>query len=217
MIEKYNVTPLFGIPLYQSYVEGVVQQDLEYIKSLNYVRYPSGDGYGTQDKFLLDNPKLSKLKNSILKNCDHYLYDVLGVDKSIKFEITNSWSNLHKKGDTSGSHTHRNSMISGVFYVQTDESSGEIMFHNEKTNYNIFTPTVNVPFNNSNLNIFNAEGWAIKPKNNMLILFPSTLKHSVFENKSFQDRYSVAFNMFAFGKFGFDNVTQLGLDNSTNA
>jgi len=51
----------------------------------------------------------------------------------------------------------------------------------------------------------------------MLILFPSTLDHSVLPSKSDNERYCVAFNLFAFGKFGFDNVVQLGLDNSTAA
>lgn len=217
MTDKFNITPLFGIPLYQSLVENVQTQDIEYIKNLKYVRYPSDDGYGTSDKFILEDPHLINLKENILKRCRHFLYDILGVSNEVVFEITNSWGNRHKKGDSSGGHTHKNSMVSGVFYAQTDNMSGDIMFHKEKTNYNIFTPTVSVPFDNDNLNIFNTEGWAIKPRNNMLILFPSTLTHSVFENKSEQERYSIAFNLFSFGKFGFDNVTQLGLSNTTQA
>lgn len=217
MATKFNITPLFGIPLYQSIVDDVQESDLEYIKSLDYKRYPTNDGSTTTSKFVLDDINLKDLKQKILYNCNHFLYDILGVDESARFEITNSWSNLHKPGDEAGGHTHANSMISGVFYVQTDNDSGDIMFHKEKTNYNIFTPTIKVPFKQDNLNIYNTEGWAIKPQKSMLILFPSTLKHSVFVNKSKIDRYSIAFNLFAFGKFGFDNITQLGLDNTTQA
>jgi uncharacterized protein (TIGR02466 family) len=217
MKDNFNVTPLFSIPLYQTVLQDVSSECLEYIKGCEYKRFPADNGYGTPNKFLLDLKELHPLKSQIMASCEHFLYDVLDVDKSIKFEITNSWANKHLKGDESGAHTHVNSMISGVFYVQTNEQSGEILFHKEKTNYNIFMPTVNIPFNGKNLNLFNSDGWAIRPKNNMLILFPSTLNHSVYPNQSDEERYCVAFNLFAFGKFGFDNVTQLGLDNTTQA
>jgi len=217
MSSKFNVTPLFGIPLYQTELTDVTQEDLDYIKSSEYVRFPANNGFGTPNKFLLDNPALKNLKEKILTSCYHFLYDVLDIDPSAKFEITNSWAVKHLKGDESGAHTHVNSMISGVFYVQTDEDSGEIVFHKDKTHHNIFTPTVGIPFKGQNLNVFNALGWAIKPKNNMLVLFPSTLDHSVLPSRSDTERYCVAFNLFAFGKFGFDNVIQLGINNITNA
>ena len=217
MNNNYKITPLFGIPLYQTDVEQVASSDIEYIKQLEYVRFPADNGYGTPNKFLLDDPQLKNLKDKIMKSCEHFLYDALDIDPSARFEMTNSWAVKHLKGDESGAHTHVNSMISGVFYIQTDDDSGEIVFHKDKTLYNIFTPTVNIPYTGNNLNTFNALGWAIKPKNNMLVLFPSTLDHSVLPSRSDTERYCVAFNLFAFGKFGFDNVTQLGLDNSTNA
>ena len=217
MTTNYNITPLFGKPLYQTILEGVQSEDINFIKNAEYKRFPADNGYGTPDKFILDKPELKNLRDNIMKRCEHLLHEVLDVDESARFEITNSWAVKHLIGDESGAHTHVNSMISGVFYIQTDDDSGEIIFHKDKTQHNIFTPTVNIPFKGKNLNVFNTLGWAIKPKNNMLILFPSTLDHSVLPSKSDNERYCVAFNLFAFGKFGFDNVVQLGLDNSTAA
>lgn len=217
MTARYNLTPLFGIPLYQTFVDDVAASEVDFIKKAEYTRFPAGNGYGTPNKFLLDLPELKNLKEKILKCCEHYIHELLDIDPSAKFEITNSWAVKHLKGDESGAHTHANAMISGVFYIQTDDDSGEIVFHKDKTLYNIFTPTVNIPYKGNNLNTFNALGWAIKPKNNMLVLFPSTLDHSVMPSRSDKERYCVAFNLFAFGKFGFDNVTQLGLSNITQA
>lgn len=217
MSNKFNVTPLFGTPLYQAELSEVSQQDIDYIKASEYIRFPADNGFGTPNKFLLDDPALKNLKENIMKSCNHFLYDVLDIDTSTNFEMTNSWAVKHLKGDESGAHTHANSMISGVFYIQTDDESGEIVFHKDKSQFNIFTPTVNVPFKGKNLNVFNALGWAITPKNNMLVLFPSSLNHSVMPSRSDTERYCVAFNLFAFGKFGFDNIVQLGLNNSTNA
>jgi uncharacterized protein (TIGR02466 family) len=215
MESNLSILPLYGIPLCQAEIEDIKQEDIDFIKNVEYTRYPADNGYGTPNKFLLDSPELSDLKSKIMNHVHEFLYGALDVHKSVNFEMTNSWANKHIKGDESGAHTHYNSSISGVFYAQTDENSGAILFHKAKTWYNIFHPTIGVPYNGKNLNIFNSEGWAIKPKTGSLILFPSTLEHSVLKNESDIDRYSVAFNIFPFGKFGYDDVVQLGLTNST--
>ena len=177
MTDQFNVTPLFGIPLYQSTLQTIDQDSIDYIKKTEYKRFPADNGYGSTDKFLLDKPELKNLKGLVMKHCEHFIHDVLDVRKDCKFEMTNSWSTKHIKGDESGAHNHANAMISGVLYLQTDDDSGAILFHKDKSNFNLFTPTIDVPFNNEKLNVFNTDGWAIKPKNNMLILFPSTLYH----------------------------------------
>ena len=217
MTDQFNVTPVFRIPLYQSTLQTIDQDSIDYIKKTEYKRFPADNGYGSTDKFLLDKPALKNLKGLVMKHCEHFIHDVLDVRKDCKFEMTNSWSTKHIKGDESGAHNHANSMLSGVLYLQTDDDSGAILFHKDKSNFNLFTPTIDVPFNNEKLNVFNTDGWAIKPKNNMLILFPSTLYHSVYPNESDIERYVVAFNLFAFGKFGYDNVVQLGIENKTVA
>ena len=48
--------------------------------------------------------------------------------------------------------------------------------------------------------MFNSTKTSIQPKTNMLLLFPSTLEHSVSESESTKDRLVIAFNVFARGK-----------------
>ena len=148
MTDQFNVTPLFGIPLYQSTLQTIDQDSIDYIKKTEYKRFPADNGYGSTDKFLLDKPALKNLKGLVMKHCEHFIHDVLDVRKDCKFEMTNSWSTKHIKGDESGAHNHANAMISGVLYLQTDDDSGAILFHKDKSNFNLFTPTIDVPFNN---------------------------------------------------------------------
>ena len=54
----------------------------------------------------------------------------------------------------------------------------------------------------------------VRPKSNTLILFPSTMFHSVAPSESNIERYVVAFNYFAFGNFGHGNNLQLSLKNN---
>ena len=45
------------------------------------------------------------------------------------------------------------------------------------------------------------------PKNNQLFIFPSWLLHSVSNNESDQERYSLAFNVYIKGKIGTQRIS----------
>lgn len=210
---QFRVTPLFATPLLEAMID-VPADAKEFIKKTEYTRFPVDNGFGTPNKFLLDSPELNQLKQNIMQACQHYIYQILQVENTADFQMTNSWAVKHVKGDESGAHGHANAMLSGVLYIQTDDLSGDILFTKDRAHYNLFTPTVEVPFTQHNS--FNAQGWAVRPRDNLLILFPSTLQHSVYPSRSDQERYAVAFNLFAFGKFGYDRVTQLHIKNELN-
>lgn len=205
---KYTITPLFAVPLYQSTVDAVEDQDLEFCKSLEYQRMPADNGDYTVSKNVLDMPQLQGLRTLIQNKIDHFVYDILDCDKAVQFQIENSWVNQHAKLDFAGSHRHSNSLISGVFYIDVAPDTGAIVFQKDKSFYNLWTDTVEVGFNyqthadQSRLNVFNADAWGIYPKTNEIVLFPSLLYHSVSENLSDKIRYSLAFNVFPRGHMG---------------
>lgn len=205
---EYTITPLFAVPLYQSKIDSVAQEDIDFIKSLSYERMPADNGDYTVSKNILDIPQLCELKSKIQKQIDHFVYEILDCDKNVKFEIQNSWANRHGKLDFAGSHRHNNSLISGVFYLDVAPDTGAIVFQKDKSYYNLWTDTIEVGFNyqthedQSRLNVFNADAWGIYPKQNEIVLFPSLLYHSVTENLSDRIRYSLAFNVFPRGDFG---------------
>ena len=52
-------------------------------------------------------------------------------------------------------------------------------------------------------NLFNSKNWSYTVDNNILVLFPSWLEHSVGPNKkATRNRISLSFNTFAKGFFG---------------
>ena len=209
---EYNITPLFSVPLFSTEIKDITKEELDHVKQADYKRFPVDNGFGSVSKYLLDQKPFESLKQKIDQVVKTYLYDILHVNKNHKFEMTESWSVKHVKGDESGSHRHANSMLSGVLYLQTDEHSGDIWFHKDPNTTTLFTPTVDVSFDQTN--IFNSQIWAVKPKSNTLILFPSTIFHSVMPNESDIERYCVAFNYFAFGDFGHGDNLQLSIKNN---
>jgi uncharacterized protein (TIGR02466 family) len=115
----------------------------------------------------------------------------------------------HLRGDWAQEHSHTNSLLSGIVYLDTDETAGDIHFNNRSS---IFPSAVDVEY--SGYNIYNSRGWSITPKTGDVLIFPSTLLHSVSKNIYNKARYSLSFNMFVEGKLGAvkNSINQLSLD-----
>ncbi len=104
-----------------------------------------------------------------------------------ELQITTSWSNIQNSGSKLLDHMHPNSKISGCIYLNVDENSSKIYFHNPNP-YVIFEDfTHSTPYNH--------HYYWLQPKNNQLIMFPSWLKHGSNEEENKTDgRISIAFN-----------------------
>jgi len=190
-----NIVPLFSTPIYQSKIEPVSSNEMSNITSLIY------DGKYSADKFVLDREEFASLKQKIKSALDRYVYGGLCASQHIEFYITNSWVVRHEKGDSAQLHRHDNSLLSGVVYIQTDETTGCIVFDIGSPS-TIFPPAIRVEY--SNLNLFNSPSWAHYPYDNDILIFPSHILHKVEENTSDKIRYSLSFNVFLRGNLGED-------------
>lgn len=211
---NFTVTPLFAVPLYQTVLNPLDADTLDFIKNLRYVRMPANNGDYTENKFVLDLPELANLRRDIQFNIDYFAHEVLDCDDNIQFEIQNSWINRHSQTDFAGSHRHNNSILSGVYYIDVESDSGAIIFEKDRSHYNLWTDTIEIGFNyqrhgdQNKLNVYNSDAWGVVPRKNELVIFPSLCYHSVQENKNSKQRYSLAFNVFPRGTFG-DSINTL--------
>jgi len=101
------------------------------------------------------------------------------------FNQNEFWFNSAKAGESTRLHNHNSeATISGVFYLQVPENSGNLFFQNGKNH------ALEIP--------------AEKGK---LVLFPAGLNHSVPENRSRAKRISLSFNCYKFPlpEIHFDN------------
>ncbi len=153
--------------------------------------------------YILKNEKLSKLKKFIDACLKEYLDTIYNPSKNVEVYVTQSWCNYTKENEYHHSHTHPNSFISGVFYVQADRKKDKIYFSREKKNV-IDLPPVNY-------NLFNSKNWWFETHTNDLILFPSHLEHMVSKVEG-KERISLSFNTFIKGELGDDfDLTSLHL------
>jgi len=202
---SFVVHNIWSTPIYENFIS-VDNEWIKIAKNEKFERMNSKNGDISSDFYILE--KIPNLKNEILKHCNFFLDKYLFINKNIQFYLTNSWLVKHKFKDFAQNHFHTNSLLSGVFYLETPENSGHICFlRNTHTNY-IFPISFNIDFEKqNNTNCFD---YKIEVKKGKIIIFPSHLYHSVLENFSNEDRYSLAFNFYAKGKMG-NNEFQLDI------
>ena len=203
-MSKPQIFPLFSTPIYVNNVGDFPKPD---VPSLEYAT-GAYEFKTSTDKNVLDRPDFAHVRALIMREVDLYTRELLRVTQSVEFYITNSWINVHRRGDSAIPHVHHNSLISGVLYLKVNDASGDIVFHRDLLSLVPFPPALDLDM--ESFNIYNCKSWGHKPKTNDICLFPSVVMHSVDPNASDEERWCLAFNVFARGHFGTDHKLTIG-------
>lgn len=156
--------------------------------------------YTSNDSFVLENEELVELKDSVQKHLDYYLTSIIGAS-NVSLEITQSWLNFNDYGSSHHTHTHVNSIVSGVIYT-TPNPAPLVVF--KRQDYFPIRPMI------TNMTQYNNPMKVIEVKQGDILLFPSQLPHGVQSNKTNKTRTSLAFNTFYKGVLGsVPNLTHL--------
>ncbi len=112
----------------------------------------------------------------------------LGIDQ-VRYEMAfkDCWLNIYGYKDGQEVHDHKNSIISGSYYVRTPRGAAGL------TVYSPVMDTMYIPPQIEN-NIYNTEFDEIFVEEGLIVLFRSNLKHSVKPNPIHKDRISISFN-----------------------
>jgi uncharacterized protein (TIGR02466 family) len=169
----------------------------------HFIKNNNGNFYH-EENYILDTVlKDSKLAKDISHYIDEYTVNVLGEDPSLRY--TQSWININPPGSSHHKHSHINSIISGVLYLQTNENSGKFLVHKREER--------TIKNQTKNLNKYNYSFLFFEPQKFDLYLFPSSLEHSVKENKSDENRISLSFNTFYHGTINaYSTLTELKIN-----
>ena len=203
----YDALAIFPLPIYKTNIGREFtkeeQDELDVIISEQLRVIEDGDSGGlitikniSIDKYLLNRKSFLSIQSFIKHHLKEFVTTIMGIDivkASWAPHITQSWLNIYKPNHYDPPHTHRNCIISGVFYINclklSDKPDG-IVFDDpshhilEEFDLPIAQDTT---FSDKPLHVSVVEG--------DLILFPSTVKHGVYSNEtSDQTRISLAFN-----------------------
>ena len=197
----YELFPLFPTVIYKKALAfELTQQELDAIYATDIYLQPLGNGT-SNNVLLLNNPVFSRLKKICLQHAQIYYTDVMKYD--YKLHMTNSWLNVTQEQQAHDLHNHNNSVLSGVLYIKTKDSTPSITFSR-------VNPPMLLNFTSTEPTFSNTLEWELPVEDNCIIIFPSQCFHYVKKNTTSNERISIAFNTFV--NFSWHNEVSTDLD-----
>ncbi len=115
------------------------------------------------------------------------------IEAHFKNWQSETWANVNLKNSFNASHAHmvKNTVWSGIFYVETGDADTNLSFGGRT----IFENHSKVPKEIiNNINPFENE-FAVVPQKGLMVLFPSSLHHYVEKYTGDKKRITIAFNL----------------------
>lgn len=183
-------TPLYRATLGRPFAEG----ELDFFRVALADSVESISNLSSRDKNVLKNPALKVLHDTLQQHLDEYFKTIYNTENRVSLKITQSWLTLSRQGESHHAHTHPNSVVSGVLYINLAKNDG-ISFHRDEDNlWHELIPAQE--------NYFNAKRYFINAAVGDILLFPSHVRHSVREVTDAVERVSLSFNSFFEGELG---------------
>ena len=198
------INGIFPIPIYISKLNReLTNKELSFINKTKLDIYKNQGNTTSTDNYILNNKLFKDLKEDLDLRIQDYFQKVISSTDKITPYITQSWLNYTETNQYHHKHTHPNSLVSGVFYINSNDEFDKIKFFKDNLHSTI-------KFETKTWNLWNSETWWFPVKTGDLILFPSSLTHMVETKEGDNTRVSLAFNVFVKGKLGDDyKLTEL--------
>jgi len=200
MTKQATLQGVFGTPIYQSNIERpYTKEELTLFEnSKKHLRRNIGNAITAKDRkgtYILELEKLIGLKKDLMEHVNSYFEQVYSPKTDCSLYITQSWINHTEEKEHHHIHSHENSFVSGVLYLNADANFDSITLYNKQTDATIKIPP-------REWNPFNSVEWTFPMTTGNIILFPSSLKHGVKQKEGKNIRTSLAFNTFVRGVLG---------------
>jgi uncharacterized protein (TIGR02466 family) len=204
MIES-NINGIFPTPIYISKLDReLTSLELKFVDKNKKDSHKNDGNITSNNNYILNEKSFANIKKELDLRVQDYFDKVISLTNNITPYITQSWLNYTETNQYHHKHSHPNSLVSGVFYINCHEEHDKIKFFNDT--YQTIKPEV------KDWNIWNSTSWWFGVKTGDIILFPSSLTHMVETKEGSNTRISLAFNIFIKGTVGNNkNLTELVL------
>lgn len=137
---------------------------------------------------LMEHKEFEPLREVIMQEANAFANSLeLDIDR-FPLKFTECWLNIYNQGHAQEVHHHANAVVSGIYYVKAPPGSGDLLIHSPYMDIMLDPPT-------RKPNGMNIKVMPITPKEGMMILFQSFVKHSVKPTRCKDERISIAFNL----------------------
>ena len=179
---------IFPTKIYRDYLDRrITNEELEEVIKLGQETHDNFGNLITNNHNILDNKKFIDIKNFIQRNLNEYIEKVIQPKSKVSIFITESWLNYNRTNEFHHLHYHKNSYLSGVFYINTLKDDNIVLVDSQ--------PKYCLEIESE----YSTDQWNLPVKQGQLILFPSFLYHEVEKNRERETRVSLSFNTFIKG------------------
>jgi uncharacterized protein (TIGR02466 family) len=194
-VSPAEIISIFPTPVYRCYFSRQFSpQEKTFFDSQLEDLKPNVGNRATAGSYVLDSKPLRRVKKELQLRAQDYLKRIICPEKGTTLYITQSWINHTAINEWHHEHTHPNSYVSGVLYLNADKNNDKIFFDTHR--YPQIIPSLTA------YNAWNTSAYWLPVETGSLVMFPSSLAHSVHNKKGNNQRVSLSFNTFIKGKLG---------------
>lgn len=189
-----QIIPLYPTLIYCNHVNNFEKNQADLFKVYETLNKSNRLAQKRPNEHLVSDPSFSKnliqefnlidFQQEIISNASRYMNEIGNNTSNFDFDIFESWMTVTHKGQFSPRHEHGAADISGTFYLQTDNTDGQIYFS---------TPVKQCQssrcFSGTHPDL------SLPPSDGMIVLFPGWLEHGVSCQTTDSTRIGIAFNI----------------------
>jgi len=197
---QHDMMNMFAVPLYRATLgRAFSQSEMQFFHETLRGAVPAIANQSSVNKQVLSAPQMRDIRRVIEEHLAQYMRTVFNTSNQVQLQITQSWLTLAGKGQSHHVHTHPNSVVSGVLYINLAQQDCISFYRNED---NIWYELIR-----QQDNYFNASQYFVQSSVGDLLLFPSNVRHGVREVTADIQRVSLSFNTFFSGQLGRDEFS----------
>jgi uncharacterized protein (TIGR02466 family) len=193
---KATIHNIFPTPIYMTNINRpFTKQELDFVEDQKNHCSKNEGNINTKDNYILNRKELKYIKKFLDQCCKDYVDKIICPKNNLELYITQSWLNYTEENQYHHRHEHPNSIISGVFYFNSNKDMIKFFSH---IKYQQIKPIID----DKKYNLWNSTSWWFSVELGQLVMFPSSTTHQVDIKKGTNTRISLAFNTFYKGTIG---------------
>lgn len=192
---EHQMMNMFAVPLYRASLgRAFSDEEMQFFKTELSDPVQAISNYASKNKKVLNAGPMQSIRAALQSHLNQFFKITFNTTNNVSLQITQSWLTRSQQGDAHHTHTHPNSVISGVLYINLAPRDGINFYRNED---NLWYELIR-----QQDSYYNALRYFVQTGIGDIILFPSNVRHGVSQVTENIDRVSLSFNTFFSGELG---------------
>ncbi len=200
---KKSVFPIFPVPVYINRITDDKEFNRELVQKVEVLKNSDPEGVeickkeyriGYTSFFSLNqiqkDPEFGEIAGQILRHGRFFAQTMGFSTENPPLNLITMFGTITAKGCHHELHRHRNSLISGTYYVSANKTSSRISFLDPKAGFRMHEPG-----GHAGQTIFSNLEFSVQPQTGLIVMFPSFLEHKVEMQQNDVPRVGITFNL----------------------